>query len=57
VWGITREQFRENAAAIWSEFQAYDVGELTNIGPRPDHAAPPQVSSSSVRLTGWEAVA
>jgi cation diffusion facilitator CzcD-associated flavoprotein CzcO len=57
VWGITREQFRENAAAIWSEFQAYDVAELTNIGPRPDHAAPPQVSSSSVRLTGWEAVA
>ena len=57
VWGITREQFRENADAIWHEFQNYDVAELTNIGPRPDHLPMPQVSSSSGRLTGWEAVA
>jgi cation diffusion facilitator CzcD-associated flavoprotein CzcO len=57
VWGITREQFRENAALIWTEFQSYDVAELTNIGIRPDHAPQPQVSSSSGRLTGWEAVA
>jgi cation diffusion facilitator CzcD-associated flavoprotein CzcO len=57
VWGITREQFRENAEKIWQEFQAYDLAELTNIGPRPDHAPPFQVSSSSMRLSGWEVLA
>jgi cation diffusion facilitator CzcD-associated flavoprotein CzcO len=56
VWGITREQFRENATATWADFVAYDTPELVNIGRRPEHLPQPQVSSSSDRLTGWEAV-
>jgi cation diffusion facilitator CzcD-associated flavoprotein CzcO len=56
VWGITREQFRENAAATYADFVAYDTPELVNIGRRPEHLPQPQVSSSSSKLTGWEAV-
>jgi cation diffusion facilitator CzcD-associated flavoprotein CzcO len=57
VWGITRDQFRENAESTWADFVAYDTPELVNIGRRPEHLPQPQVSSSSSRLTGWELAA
>lgn len=44
VWHLTRDVFVENDDQVLADFFAYDVPELTNLGPQPEGTPPRQTS-------------